>query len=82
MPYKLESDRIANKKLYERTLAWKKFRAMGLEPLDLNDPHSKLVCNFCAKETGRSAMAKTRHCPDCPSANQENLLRYPVKNYA
>lgn len=80
MPFKYIDDKRRNRLLYERTLSLKRFRAMGVEPIDINDQASDLVCLECFKFTPRTS-SRSRHEVGCSKAGP-TLLRYPVDLYA
>jgi len=65
MPYKNGADATANKRWKHRMRQLDRFREMGLEPLDANDPNSPLQCQDCGKQTGRSSAHIYRHHEVC-----------------
>jgi hypothetical protein len=88
MPYKNPEDKKANNKLklpmrrdYERSLSLSRFRAQGLEPEDINNQFSPLICEQCGKVTPRSSCL-ARHFEGCYYSDTPKLLRYPVRHEA
>lgn len=77
MPYKNHEDKLENNRLWYRLKQISKFRILGLEPLDLNDPRSDLRCIWCNKVTGRSSKHKYRHEIWCILNNHD----YKVKPF-
>ena len=89
MPFKDPEVRKANRKFkqyiyrdQERVLAIKRFRALGLDPVDIDDPNSNLMCQECLKVTFRSTPYKHKHEKYCSHyAESLPLLRYPTSLY-
>lgn len=66
MPYKdPEAARISRRDSESRSQL-RKYRAMGLEPMDIDDPRSDLECLTCGRITTRATNHQYRHEPDCP----------------
>src|SRR6266700_1934344 len=79
LPYKNRTDRLENQRMWHRYgKQLPRYRAMGLEPLDINDQWSPLQCNHCGKVTGRSSAHVYRHYQGCVHRNRTlRLAGYP-----
>lgn len=80
MPYKNHKDKQENQKLYERAASLMRFRYMGVEPVEIDNPNSKVFCDICGKESRRTIPKNQLHEHDCPHYGKV-LLRYPIEPY-